>query len=103
MGSNVTRVHRTLIQLGLVLALLLSFGAVSFDPGLDGDGDENIGVSIVMPTRYTRQDARIKREKAAGTSAPDASVTPEPSFHSIVAIAPMPSLGSPQLIIPLRT
>jgi len=101
-----SRIAKLLVQIGLTAVMLFSFGAVAYDCGLDNDGDENLGVAIVLGTHSDSTTVREGRlsKRARVTLAARVSATNHPSSATRQqSSAPMLLLGSAQIQPPLRT
>lgn len=100
------RTTRLLIRFGLAAVLVLSFAATGYLPTLDDDGDENIGMSMVMT------QAGSEAGHPSNPSARKADVSPAAaSVRSARSSAASLTLVTPALLapnaasatIPLRT
>lgn len=99
------RATKLLVQLGLIAVLLFSFGAIAYDPGLDGDGDENMGVAVVLSaTQSSREttDFRSQSVPTISTSMHSQSRVFAVASYAFNTAAPLALLGSPHVIVPLR-
>jgi hypothetical protein len=96
-----------LIQIGLAFVLLISFGAVAYDAGLDADGDENLGVAIVVAEAKSTADqngtgeSRVRIASSTSSSRPSYFVS-KFGLHVLSTASPLSLLGSPQICVPLR-
>lgn len=100
-----SRATKVLVQLGLIAILLFSFGAIAYDPGLDGDGDENMGVAVVLSAAQSSSDdssVRSERVPTISTATPSHSKVFALASYAVSTAAPLALLGSPHLIVPLR-
>lgn len=100
-----SRAAKVVVQLGLIAVLLFSFGAIAYDPGLDSDGDENMGVAVVLcAAQSSSADSSVRSERVPTISTATQShgkVFAVASYAASTA-APLALLGSPHLIVPLR-
>ena len=98
-----SRLSKVLVQLGLAVVLLLSFGAVGYDAGLNDDGDENLGIAVVVSEagKTSAHQERARKIRTATINPPATRAEASPS--AVRTESPLPMLGSPQLIVPLRT
>jgi hypothetical protein len=98
------RVTTVLARIVFVVALVFCVNAFAFDPGLDTDGDEDLGIAVVMPQSNCRL-ANINLDSCAPAATFVGCWKPAPlklfSFTQRTA-SPLSLLGSPHLIIPLR-
>jgi hypothetical protein len=98
-----SRLSKVLVQLGLAVVLLLSFGAVGYDAGLNDDGDENLGIAVVV-SEVGKTSAHQESARKIRTASVNSPATGDEALASGVRTeSPLPMLGSPQLIVPLRT
>ena len=100
-----SRATKVLVQLGLIAVLLFSFGAIAYDPGLDSDGDENMGVAVVLSAAQSSsddRDFRSERVPAISTAAQSQRNLFAVASYTVSAAAPLALLGSPHLVVPLR-
>ena len=97
-----TRDLKRLLEFAIVAMVLFSCSAVAYDPGLDSDGDENLGMAVVMSESRpagSRKAHSIQRERSFPPSVRRyAWHIPLPLYAS-----PLSLLGSPQILVPLRT
>jgi hypothetical protein len=95
---------KLILQLGLAAMLLISFGAVACDASLDADGDDNLGVAVVLQARSSATQNRGENNRGPVSTA--ATLSRPTSFLRSVGhastVSPLALLGSPQLIVPLR-
>ena len=100
-----SRATKLLVQLGLIAVLLFSFGAIAYDPGLDSDGDENMGVAVVLSATQSSREAtdfRSERVPTISTATRSQSKVSAVASYALSTAAPLALLGSPHLIVPLR-
>src|SRR3954447_23816721 len=69
-GNRMSRAVNVLIQLGLAAILLFSFGAAAYDPGVNDDGDENLGIAVVLSAEAKKPAADRQRTRAAAVASP---------------------------------
>jgi hypothetical protein len=98
------RVTTVLARIMFVVALVFCVNAFAFDPGLDTDGDEDLGIAVVMP-QSNSPIANIHLECCAEAATSVGCWKPAQlklfSFNQRTA-SPLSLLGSPHLVIPLR-
>jgi hypothetical protein len=100
-----SRATKLLVQLGLIAVLLFSFGAIAYDPGLDSDGDENMGVAVVLSATQSSSEEtgfRSERVPTLSTATRSQSSLRALASYTVRVSAPLALLGSPHLIVPLR-
>jgi hypothetical protein len=101
-----TRLVKLVIQLSLLAVLLFSFGAAAYEPGVNDDGDENLGIAVVLQqARKAPAGQESARRNRIVTTAITAATQPNQHQGSsnYVAPAPLQALGSPNVPIALRT
>jgi hypothetical protein len=65
-----SRAVNVLIQLGLAAILLFSFGAAAYDPGVNDDGDENLGIAVVLSAEAKKPAADRQRTSVMPVASP---------------------------------
>ena len=98
------RVTKFLARIAFAVALVFCVNAFAFDPGLDIDGDEDLGMAVVIPQRNCRL-SDIRSEPCA--EAASFATCQESAPVKLISLPhrpapPLSLLGSPHLIVPLR-
>jgi hypothetical protein len=97
------RTVNVLIQLGLAAILLFSFGAAAYDPGVNDDGDENLGMAVVLSADAKKPAADRQRTRVAAVASPatDAALKRPSLFLTESSRLALPNASN--VPIPLRT
>jgi hypothetical protein len=101
-----SRAAKLLTRLSLLAVLLLSFGATGYMPTLDGDGDENIGMSAVVSQQGSTTEQRsseVSPQLPISASAIAYTCGQSNATPLMVPSAGLAMPASAQSIIPLRT
>lgn len=100
-----SRLLKLVIQLSLAAVLLFSFGAAGYEPGVNDDGDENLGIAVVLQQAKKSTACHESARRRIVTTA--ATIATQPNQYQaqspVAAPAPLQSLGSPNVPLNLRT
>lgn len=65
-----SRTINFLVRVGLAAILLFSFGAAAYDPGVNDDGDENLGIAVVLSAEAKKPARDYERTRVAVVAPP---------------------------------
>jgi hypothetical protein len=103
-GYEMSRTVKVLIQLGLAAIMLFSFGAAAYDPGGNDDGDENLGIAVILGAEAKKPVTAREHTRVALVASPagnDATLKHSSLFLTESSRLTLPNASN--VPIPLRT